>query len=103
MKIIAALLTLILMSGCSIYAEVGVGKNDKFYNLGTEADNWIGSDDVGAYLGIEARRSLSERVDGMCYYKHFSQWVRGWPVDKRDEDWLDTFGCGVSVRIFGDK
>lgn len=99
------ILSVLLLSGCSVHLEVGAGKNDRFNWTGKSFtdDDWIDHGGVGAYIGVEGRRRFSDRVDGMCYVKHYSQWNVGWPVDDRREDNLDTYGCGVSVRIFGER
>ena len=94
----------LLLSGCAVQLEAGAGVNDRLFAVaGAENKHWDGSNTAAAYLGVRAERKFSDRVDGFCKYAHYSQWSRSWPVNDRSEDWLDHVGCGVSVRIFGER
>lgn len=101
MKLLFTLISLLLLSGCSLHLEIGAGKNDRIGLLAPTRVDWVDHGGVGAYVGILGKRDLTDRVDGMCYYKHFSQYDVGKPFDGRAEDTLDAYGCGVSIRLFG--
>lgn len=97
------LLCLLLLTGCSsLELQTGVGKNDRLPFLSKVNNDWIDHGGVGAYLGLVGKRRLTDRMDGMCYYKHFSQYNVGKPFDDRKEDTLDAYGCGVSIQLFGE-
>ena len=101
---VLALVVCLAFAGCTtINLEVGAGKNDRFNWTGKPAHGqpWIDHGGVGAYIGVVGERVLNERLATMCYYKHFSQWDVGRPFDDRKEDNLDTYGCGVKIRLFG--
>lgn len=101
MKALIIIVALLVLSGCTVTAEIGAGWNGNLY----DATSWDNRGAVGANLALRGSRQYTKRVQGHCEYRHLSQYDAGRPFESFDEyeSSVDHVGCGISVRLFGDE
>lgn len=79
-----------LPAGTSL--EVAVGANVTPHLPWSEGQRG-GFDGPTDTVRFTVRHDINDR--SFCAYNHVSHLSAGWPVNDRDEDWLDVVECGV--------
>lgn len=91
---------IVLLSGCAIdqriYAEVGGGKNMSFTN---NTHEWNDGGGTAFYGALRYERPITERIEFVGQYSHFSQWEVGPPFDNTAESSLDHVGVALRFKL----
>ena len=107
MRLIIALIVVVVTiawlgtaSACEDHAffRVGAGKQGNW--LAQKGDgNWIGESGIAADISLGYRWPVEEWLWLDVTAQHKSQWDKGWPVNDKDEDELDSITFGLEFRL----
>jgi len=80
-----------------LFFRVGAGKQGDWM-ANKSSSEWIGEEGIAADISIGYRAPVKDWLWWDITAQHKSAWNRGWPLNGKDEDELDSLILGLEFR-----